>query len=99
MAFGNGIMVSAVTLVGCLLLFAALGTGWVIGCNYIKDRAPQMLVRFYLIYAVFRVLTVLSVAAVYIFFISDSIGESKSFVIMLFVMYALMMALTLKLKH
>ena len=99
MAFGNGNMVSLLTIVCSLLIFIILGVGWMKGCSYVKAKAPQMLVKFYLIYALFRVMTVLSIAAVYIFFISDSIGESKSFVAMLFVMYVLMMALTLKMKH
>lgn len=92
-------MVSALTVVCCLLLFTALGAGWVMGCSYIKAKAPQMLVKFYFVYAIFRILTVLSLAAVYIFFISGGLAESKAFVAMLFVMYVLMMALTLKMKH
>lgn len=86
-------------MVVCLLIFIALGSGWIAGYQYLKDKGPQYLVRFYLIYAIFRILTVLSVAVVYIFFISGSTAESKSFVLMLFTMYVLMMALTLIMKH
>ena len=92
-------MVSGITIVVCLLIFIILGGGWIAGYQYLKDKGPQYLVRFYLIYAIFRILTVLSVAVVSIFFISGSTAESKSFVLMLFTMYVLMMALTLIMKH
>lgn len=92
-------MVSAPTIIFCAAVFALLGCGWVKGYDLVKGKAPQMLAKFYLAYAVFRVLTVLVLASVYIFFLSGSVAESKAFVAMLFVMYAVMMALTLKMKH
>lgn len=92
-------MVSAPTIVFCAVVFALLGCGWVKGFDLVKAKAPQMLAKFYLAYAVFRVLAVLVLASIYIFFLSGSVAESKVFVAMLFVMYAVMMAFTLKMKH
>lgn len=81
------------------MLFAALGTGWVKGYDVVKSRAPKQLVKFYLAYAAFRMITVLLVVAVYVFLISDSLQQSKAFAVMIFTMYVAMMAVTLKLKH
>lgn len=92
-------MPSTLTICLCLVLFAALGTGWVKGYDIVKKRAPLQLPKFYMVYAAFRMITILLVVAVYVFFISDSLAQSKSFVILIFIMYAAMMALTLKMKH
>lgn len=92
-------MPSTLTICLCLMLFAALGTGWVKGYDVVKARAPRQLAKFYLAYAVFRMITILLVVAVYVFLISESMAQSKAFVVMVFAMYAVMMALTLKLKH
>lgn len=99
MAFGYGNMLSIQAIVVCAVVFAILGVGWVKGCDFVKSRNPDVFVRFYLVYAVFRTLMVLLVASVYIFFLSGSLAESKAFVVMLFVMYSIMMTLTLKMKH
>lgn len=92
-------MPSTLTICLCLMLFTALGTGWVKGYDIVKSRAPKQLAKFYLAYAAFRMITILLVVAVYVFLISDSLQQSKTFVIMTFIMYAVMMAVTLKLKH
>lgn len=92
-------MVSVLAIMFSLLLLVALGAGWMAGYRYFKAEDHQMLVRFYMAYAAFRVFIILGYAAIYIFFISDSVAESKAFVLMLFSMYVLMMALTLILKH
>lgn len=92
-------MPSTLTICLCLMLFAALGTGWVKGYDVVKSRAPKQLAKFYLAYAVFRMITVLLVVAVYVFLISDSLQQSKAFAVMIFIMYVAMMAVTLKLKH
>lgn len=92
-------MLSVQTVAVCAVVFALLGVGWLKGYDFVKARAPETLAKFYLAYAVFRMLTVLILAAVYIFFMSESMAESKVFVAILLVMYAFMMALTLKMKH
>lgn len=92
-------MPSTLTICLCLVLFSALGTGWVKGYDIIKKRAPAQMPKFVMAYAAFRMITILLVVAVYVFIISDNAAESKSFVIMIFIMYAAMMAVTLKLKH
>lgn len=69
------------------------------GYDFVKSKAPGQIVKFYLAYAVFRVLAILLVVGVYVLFISKSMAQSKAFVIMIFIMYAAMMALTLTKKH
>lgn len=92
-------MPSPLTIFLCAALFALLGMGWMKGCDFVKSKAPEQIVKFYLAYAVFRVLAVLLVVGVYVWSISRSMAQSKAFVIMVFAMYAVMMALTLTKKH
>lgn len=92
-------MPSTLTVCLCLLIFSALGTGWVKGYYIVKARAPYQLPKFYMAYAAFRMISVLLMVGVYVFFISESLAQSKGFVIMVFIMYVAMMALTLVIKH
>lgn len=92
-------MPSPLTIFLCAALFTLLGMGWMKGYDFVKSKAPEQIVKFYLAYAVFRVLTILLVVGVYVLFISQSMAQSKAFVIMVLVMYATMMALTLAKKH
>lgn len=92
-------MPSPLTIFLCAALFTLLGMGWMKGYDFVKSKAPEQIVKFYLAYAVFRVLTILLVVGVYVLFISKSMAQSKAFAIMVFVMYAAMMALTLTKKH
>lgn len=92
-------MPSPLTIFLCAALFTLLGMGWMKGYDFVKSKAPEQIVKFYLAYAVFRVLTILLVVGVYVLFISQSMAQSKAFVIMFFIMYAAMMALTLTKKH
>lgn len=82
-----------------IVLFTFLGIAWVMGYNMVKRRSPRHLPMFYMGMACFRGLTVLTFAALYIFLVSKSSAESKTFVVILFVLYALMMTITLKIKH
>ena len=91
-------MPSPLTIFLCAALFTLLGMGWMKGYDFVKSKAPEQIVKFYLAYAVFRVLTILLVVGVYVLFISQSMAQSKAFVIMVLVMYATMMALTLAKK-
>lgn len=81
------------------MLFTALGMGWVKGYGVVKARIPHQLVKFCLAYAAFRMITILLYVGVYVLFISESLAQSKAFVIMIFIMYVFMMALTLTKKH
>lgn len=103
MALGHGgyqcAMPSTLTIFFSALLFTVLGIGWIKGYDIVKAKAPAMLAKFYLAYAVFRMITVLLFVGVYILFISDGLAQSKAFVVMVFIMYAIMMTVTLKLKH
>ena len=92
-------MPSPLTIFLCAALFTLLGMGWMKGYDFVKAKAPEQIVKFYLAYAVFRVLAILLVVGVYVLFISKSMAQSKAFAIMVFVMYASMMALTLTKKH
>ena len=92
-------MPSPLTIFLCAALFTLLGMGWMKGYDFVKTKAPGQIVKFYLAYAVFRVLAILLVVGIYVLFISKSMAQSKAFVIMVFVMYAAMMALTLTKKH
>lgn len=92
-------MPSPLTIFLCAALFTLLGMGWMKGYDFVKSKAPEQIVKFYLAYAVFRVLTILLVVGVYVLFISQSMAQSKAFVIMVLVMYTTMMALTLAKKH
>ena len=92
-------MPSPLTIFLCAALFTLLGMGWMKGYDFVKSKAPGQIVKFYLDYAVFRVLAILLVVGVYVLFISKSMAQSKAFVIMIFIMYAAMMALTLTKKH
>lgn len=93
------IMPSTLTICLSLMLFAVLGTGWVKGWDMVKAKMPQQLMKFCMAYTAFRMTTILLFAGVYVLFISESIEESKSFVLMIFIMYVVMMALTLIKKH
>ena len=92
-------MPSPLTIFLCAALFTLLGMGWMKGYDFVKSKAPGQIVKFYLAYAVFRVLAILLVVGVYVLFISKSMAQSKAVVIMIFIMYAAMMALTLTKKH
>ena len=92
-------MPSPLTIFLCAALFTLLGMGWMKGYDFVKARAPKEIVKFYLAYAVFRVLAILLAVGVYVLFISESMAQSKAFVIMVLIMYAVMMVLTLTKKH
>lgn len=92
-------MPSPLTIFLCAALFTLLGMGWMKGYDLVKAKAPDQIVKFYLIYAVFRVLAILLAVGVYVLFVSKSMGESKAFVAMVLIMYAVMMTLTLTKKH
>lgn len=89
-------MLSPLTIFLLVAMFTLLALGWKKGYDFVQSRAPRQIVKFYLAYATFRMLTILLVTGVYILFISQSQAESKAFVVVEFLLYAAMMVLTLK---
>lgn len=82
-----------------LCLYSLLGAAWVKGYAFVKRHSPDYLPQFYLAMAVIRVLFVLTAIGVYMLVISQSHEESVAFVVMMMVMYAVMMTVSLILKH
>jgi len=82
-----------------VLLFVMLGIAWVKGYDFVMKHAPKALPRFYFLLALIRVLLIATWTACYVMLISQSAGESKSFVVMILIMYAAMMATTLMIRH
>ena len=81
------------------LLFVILGVAWVMGYDFVKKHAPKALLSFYFLLALLRVLLIATWTACYIFLMSQSGAESKSFVVMILIMYATMMAVSLMIRH
>ena len=82
-----------------LLFFALLGLAYVKGYDFVKKHAPHFLVHFYLVMTVVRMVTVLSVVAVYTFLISQSRDDSIHFAAWFLILYGVMMVVTLIYKH
>ncbi|MBM6992671.1 MAG: hypothetical protein I3J02_05320 [Prevotella sp.] len=87
------------TIVLCALFFIVLGLMWILGYDFIKKHSPENLPKFYLLMSVVRFLAVLTLAGGYILLVSNSQAQSESFALMVCVMYVVMMAVTLKIKH
>jgi len=80
------------------LFFLTLGTVYVKGYDLVKARSPEYLPQFYLIMATIRMLLVLTVIGLYVFF-SDDKESSTHFALSCIGMYAVMMVVTLSLRH
>jgi len=80
------------------LFMTLLGVAYVKGYDLVKRRSPEHLVHFYLIMATIRMLMVATVVALYVFFASDR-EDAIHFAAIILIMYAIMMAVTLKLRH
>ena len=80
-------------------LYSVLGMIWIKGVDYVKANSPKYLPSFYMILAVIRMVSILTVIGLYLLFISKSQEESVTFVIMMLSMYALMMMVTLLIRH
>ena len=81
-----------------VLFFTLLGVAYVKGYDLVKSRSPEHLVHFYLVMATIRMLLVATVVALYVFFASDR-EDATRFAAIILIMYAIMMAVTLKLRH
>lgn len=82
-----------------VLFFTILGMAWIVGSTFVMKHSPGNIVKFYMILAAIRFLFVATAVLVYAMLISSGKQETKTFVIFFMTLYALMMVLTLRLKH
>lgn len=82
-----------------LFFFTLLGTVYVKGYDVVKAHSPEHLVHFYLILATVRMLLVGTAVAIYVLLIAQNRDDAIRFALIIIIMYAIMMAVTLKLRH
>lgn len=80
------------------LFFTLLGGLYVKGYNFVKAHKPEKLVTFYFITATVRFVFVSTIIAIYAV-MSQNRDDANLFAAMFFGMYAVMMVITLTLKH
>ena len=81
-----------------VLFFTLLGVAYVKGYDLVKSRSPEHLVHFYLVMATIRMLLVATVVGLYVFF-APTREDAIRFAVIILIMYAIMMVVTLKLRH
>ena len=81
-----------------ILFFTLLGSAYVKGYDVVKRRSPEHLVQFYLIMTTIRMLLVATVVGLYVFLAPDR-EDAIRFAAIILIMYAIMMVVTLKLRH
>ena len=81
-----------------VLFFTMLGMAYVKGYDAVKRRSPENLVQFYLIMATIRMVLVATVVALYVVFTTDR-EKAIEFAAMFIIMYAIMMVVTLVMRH
>ena len=81
-----------------VLFFNLLGMVYVKGYDEVKRRSPENLVQFYLIMATIRMVLVATVVALYVVFTTDR-DKAIEFAAMFIIMYAIMMVVTLVMRH
>lgn len=81
-----------------VLFFTLLGMAYVKGYDAVKRRSPENLVQFYLIMATIRMVLVATVVALYVVFSTDR-DKAVEFAAMFIIMYAIMMVVTLTMRH
>ena len=81
-----------------VLFFILLGGAYVKGYDIVKKHSPNHLVHFYLIMATIRMLLVATVVGLYVFF-TENREDAIRFALLFIIMYAIMMVVTLKLRH
>ena len=80
------------------LFFTLLGVAYVKGYDLVKSRSPEHLVHFYLVMATIRMLLVATVVGLYVFF-APTREDAIRFALIILIMYAIMMVVTLKIRH
>ena len=81
-----------------VLFFTVLGVAYVRGYDLVKKHSPDHLVHFYLIMATIRMLLVATVIGLYVFF-TDNREDAIHFALIDIIMYAIMMVVTLLMRH
>ncbi len=81
-----------------ILFFTLLGMAYVKGYDIVKSHSPEHLVHFYLIMATIRMLLVATIVGLYVFF-TENREDAIRFAAIILIMYAIMMVVTLKLRH
>ena len=80
------------------LFFTLLGVAYVKGYDLVKKHSPDHLVHFYLIMATIRMLLVVTVVGLYVFF-TENREDAIHFAIIFIIMYAVTMVVTLLMRH
>jgi cytochrome c biogenesis factor len=80
------------------LFFTLLGVAYVKGYDLVKRHSPDHLAHFYLVMTLTRMLLVATVVGLYVFF-TENREDAIRFAIIFLIMYAIMMVVTLKLRH
>ncbi len=78
--------------------FVVIGLAYVKGYDIVKRYSPSHLVHFYLVMAAIRMILTATIVVVYVL-LSDNRADSIRFAAMFMLMYAVMMVVTLILKH
>ena len=87
-----------VEIVLSVLFFTLLGVAYVKGYDIVKRQSPDHLVHFYLIMATIRMLLVLTVVGLYVFF-TENREDAIHFAAVFLIMYAITMVVTLLMRH
>jgi len=80
------------------LFFTLLGVTYVKGYDLVKEKSPEHLPQFYLAMATIRMVLVLTVIGLYTWF-ADNRDDAIQFAIIFIIMYAIMMVVTLSMRH
>ena len=87
-----------VEIVLSILFFTLLGMAYVKGYDIVKRHAPDHLAHFYLIMATIRMLLILTVVGLYVYF-TENREDAIRFVGIFIIMYAITMVITLLMRH
>ena len=82
-----------------IFFFTLLGVAYVKGYDVVKHHSPEHLVHFYLIMATVRMLLIGTAVAIYVLLIAQNREDAIRFALIYIIMYAIMMVITLKLRH
>ena len=82
-----------------IFFFTLLGTAYVKGYDVVKAHSPEHMVHFYLIMATVRMLLVGTAIAIYVLLIASNREDAIRFALIYLIMYAIMMVVTLVLRH
>ena len=82
-----------------ILFFTLLGLAYVKGYDVVKAHSPEHMVHFYLIMATVRMLLVGTAIAIYVLLIASNREDAIRFALIYLIMYAIMMVVTLVLRH